>query len=160
MEAGDYTIEVKTLPPQPVVGIRTVTPVTRIGATLAEVLNEVMEYLEAQGVEPAGPPYNRYHGTSDEGIAMEAGFPVARALPGTERVLAGELPGGEVAVTWHMGPYAKLRDAYRALGLWLKANGREMAGSPWELYWTDPGEIGHPGLWKTEIYWPIGPPGG
>jgi len=154
-DAVDYAIEVRTLRAQPVAGIRAVAKPEAIGATLADLLPEVLAYLDREGQTPAGPPYNRYHGAQEDGIALEAGFPIAIPIVGNGRVEGGELPAGPAAITLHRGSYPGLRDAYRALGLWLKAEGRALHGLPWEFYTIGPDQEDDPERWRTEVVWPI-----
>lgn len=152
-----YEIVVKELEPQPIVSIRTRCHAAEIGATLAAILPEVWAYLRKQNVYPIGPPFTRYHGYTENQVDIEGGMPVARALPGEGRVVAGELPGGTVATTVHLGPYEKLPEAHDALHLWIKENAKETAGPQWELYWTDPGKEPDPAKRRTELIWPIKP---
>ena len=65
------------------------------------------------------------------------------------------LPGGWVAVTWHVGPYEGLPHAHHAIIDWLADTGHEAAGAPWEVYWTDPSEVPDPAAWRTEVFHPI-----
>lgn len=50
------------------------------------------------------------------------------------------IPGGEFAVTTHIGPYEKLGDTWaKLMGQWLPRSGRELRSSPClEIYLTDP----------------------
>lgn len=150
-----YTVEIKKVPEQHVMSIRTRCHVAELGAILAEILPEVWRYVRKAGVTPAGPPFTRYHGFEDDRVDIEGGLPVPRPLPSEGRVAAGTLPGGEVASTVHLGPYDKLPDAHDALHVWLQEHRRDSAGPQWEVYWTDPGHEPDPTKWKTELMWPI-----
>jgi effector-binding domain-containing protein len=149
-------VEIKTLQPQTTVAIRTITTPAEIGPTMGQLLPEIWAYLEQQGVPAAGPPFARYHDFNDDRADLEAGFPVAAPVAGDGRIVAGELPGGEVAVAWHVGPYDTLSQAHHAVEAWIAEQGRAMAGAPWEVYWTDPGENPDPATWRTEVVWPVG----
>ena len=37
----------------------------------------------------------------------------------------------------------------------LTADGHAVAGPPWEVYVTDPGEVPDPAAWRTEVVHPI-----
>lgn len=150
-----YDIEVKQLVPQPMVSIRTQCHAAEIGATLREILPEVARYLERMGVKPAGPPFTRYHGIENNRVDIEGGLPVAEAVAGEGRVSSGELPGGTVATTIHVGPYEKLPEAHDALDAWIHEQNKASAGPQWESYWTDPGKEPDPDKRKTELLWPI-----
>jgi effector-binding domain-containing protein len=150
-----HQIEVKGLQPRPTLSIRTTTTPAELGSTLGQLLPEVWRYLEGQGIQPAAPPFARYHGYGADRVDLEAGLAVTAPAPGAGRIAAGELPGGQAATTWHVGPYDTLPTAHHALEAWIKDAGREPAGGPWEVYWTDPGEEPDPAKWRTEVVWPI-----
>jgi len=54
-----------------------------------------------------------------------------------------------------MGPYEESGQAHYAIDDYMKKNGLEMAGNPWEVYRTDPGMEPDTSKWITEIYYPI-----
>jgi effector-binding domain-containing protein len=150
-----YQVEIRKIPEQHVMSIRTQCHVAELGAILSEILPEVWRYIRNNGGTPAGPPFTRYHGFSEDRVDIEGGLPVASPLPGEGRIIAGVLPGGSVATTVHMGPYDRLPHAHDALHEWIEANKKVSAGSQWEVYWTDPGLEPNPEKWKTELVWPI-----
>lgn len=45
-----------------------------------------------------------------------------------------QLPSGTVATTTHVGSYAGLGDAHRAIVEWCREHGRRPAGTSWEVY--------------------------
>ncbi len=148
-------MEDKELGPQPILSVRTKCKVAEIGPVLKEILPEVFYHLDKRGVRPNGPPFTRYHSYDGTDCEIEAGFPVADPQPAEGRITAGELPGGEVASTVHLGPYEMLPQAHDALDDWIKQAGKKSRGSQWEMYWTDPGEEPDPWKRKTELVWPI-----
>ena len=109
------------------------------------------EVLAAIGGEAgvAGPPFARYDLCAD-GFEVEAGFPAAHVVAPAGRVRASTLPGGPMATTTHVGPYAGLAAAYGAIETWLAANGYAPAGAPWESYLDGP-EVAEP---RTVVSWP------
>jgi AraC family transcriptional regulator len=54
-----------------------------------------------------------------------------------------------------VGPYETLHETHAAVERWIEANGGKVAGAPWEVYLTDPGEVPDPAEWQTEIVWPV-----
>jgi len=80
--------------PQPMVSVRKLTTRDEIGETIGQLFGEAFGYLQQLGQAPSGMPFALYHSMDDEGIDLECGMPVAKAVPGTDRVRAGELPGG------------------------------------------------------------------
>ena len=150
-----YEIEIREAGPQPVLSIRVTTTLAEISSVLGGLYQEVFGYAGSIGVAPSGPPFARYHSVEAGEADLDAGVPVSQPVEGKGRVVAGELTGGRVAVTWHIGPYDTIAGAYDALQAWMKEQGVEPAGPSWEVYWTDPNEVQDPSQWKTEVIWPI-----
>ena len=151
--------EIQEREPKPAFAIRLHTTVEEIPATLAVALGEAWHAAEATGRTPDGPPYTRYLSDLSEAGAVldyEAGVPLPSPAPaGQGRAVPVELPGGTVAVAWHVGPYETLGETYGALMRWIGEQGRTVAGPMWEVYWTDPGTEPDPALWRTEVVIPI-----
>lgn len=150
-----YEISIKDLQPQTTACIRVCIKPERISAVLGEILPELWDYLERSEIPTAGPPFARYFEMKDDLVDLEAGLPVSGVVPGKGQIISGELPGGLAAFTWHIGPYGWLSQAHKALEIWIRDQERQPAGPPWEVYWTDPGEVSNPSEWKTEVIWPI-----
>lgn len=152
-----YEIRTRRLDPQPVLSIRGPVDPDGIEEAVGEFLGEVWKKLEADGREPAGPPFTRYHQIGESELVLEAGFPVSEEAAGEGRIESGELPGGEAISTDHIGPYEELPAAGEALEAWARERGRSAAGPRWEVYWTDPGEVEDPEQWRTEVFMPLQP---
>lgn len=144
-----------TVEAQPVASVRVKIPEKEVAQNLAVILPEVMGYLSSVGADMAGPPFSRYHERSGGMIDFEAGIPLKKKVEGKGRVQAGELPGGEVAVTWHIGPYQELPKSCEHLAAWMKAEKLGARGGYWEVYWTDPGMEPDPQKWRTQVLWPV-----
>lgn len=150
-----YEIESKELAAQPVASIRVRCKPAEIGPILHQNLQAVYAFLREKGVEPAGPPFTRYHSFSGSDVDIECGFPVADKLTGEGQIGTGELPGGEVLSTLHIGSYEDLPKAHDAIDRWMKAHGKKSRGPQWESYWSNPDEEPDPSKRKTELIWPI-----
>jgi effector-binding domain-containing protein len=140
---------------RPTACIRVTTTKDAIGGAFGEALSKVGEELGRLGATPAGPPYARYFRWSDDGVDMEIGFPVSEPIAGGGRVLAGELPGGEVARMVHVGPYDGMSETYEALEGWIRSQGREPGDAPWEVYLRSYAEVQNPSELTTEVVWPV-----
>jgi effector-binding domain-containing protein len=110
------TFEIQERDPRPALAVRLRTPLEEIPAALAEALHEAWHAAEAIGLAPDGPPYARYFGEPAATVEYEGGVMLpAPAAAGLGRATPTELPGGRVAVAWHVGPYDTLGETYRAL---------------------------------------------
>jgi effector-binding domain-containing protein len=157
--------EIRELTPQPTAALRVTQPMESmdLAPLFDEHLPNIAHRLADLGVEPAGPPFGRYHQFGPDQVDVEIGIPVsapasnlrplAEAEPG--ELGASELPGGQVAITIHRGSYDGLSKTFDALHDWIHAQGRDEGSGPWESYVDDPGEVGMEEA-KTEVIWPLG----
>jgi effector-binding domain-containing protein len=150
-----YEIKTRKLSPQHIAAIRVTAVPSEIGEALRAVLPEVSGYLDQEGVSPSGPPFARFFDYTEDEADFEAGYPVERPVAGAGRVEAGELPGGQAAVTTHVGPYEGLQDAHDAIGEWVLARDHDPAGPVWEVYVTGPEQEADPSRYETEVVWPL-----
>src|SRR6186713_2962218 len=72
-------------------------------------------------------------------MIIDVGVQVEAALPGNGEVVPIKSPGGLVAATAHIGPYAKLGDASSALHEFCRTHDHPITGPTWEVYgdWID-----------------------
>jgi effector-binding domain-containing protein len=86
----------------------------------------------------------------DDRPEVEIGVLVSRSFEPERRVVASELPAGEVATAIHRGDYARLGVTHDAVRDQVQVYGREPAGPRWEIHghWrADPNEL------ETEVFW-------
>lgn len=150
-----YTIGTKNIAPQPALLIRRRVKPSEIAATLAELFGRIFVHIQNNGGTISGQPFMHYIEWGPGLLTIEAGLPVASAIPGDGDIVMDSLPGGLVATTTHIGPYELLSQAHAAVQVWIHENGHQPAGSPWEVYVTDPADYPDPKDWKTDVFWPL-----
>lgn len=150
-----YSVTKKELSQQPVLAMERRIQRTEIAKTLGEIYGRTHFFAQQNGIALAGPPFARYLEWGPGMITLQAGMPVAAAVPGDDEIKGDILPGGPAAFTVHSGHYDKLPDAYAAIQQWMDAQELQPGGAPWESYVTDPGDYPDPKDWRTEVYWPL-----
>lgn len=146
---------------QPYAGIRTMAYRQEFDTIIPYMLDEVFVWLEEQGIEPAGPPFMRYHDFNvDSRMDVELGVPVATAIAGNGRVAQGCLPAGRYAALVYTDILNDI-EANRALIEWAseqglkwdtwKAKHGHVFRSRVEFFLTDPDDEPDPANWKTEV---------
>ncbi len=150
-----FEVKEKRLVAQPAVVIRAKARADQLGPVMGELLPAVWAFLQERAVEPAGPPFSRYLDMEGDEWEFECGIAVSVPVAGEGRIEASELPAGDAASTMHVGPYETLGETWAALRGWLAECGKRQGSAPWELYWTDPGEVANPAEWRTELVAPL-----
>ena len=121
---------------------------------LGSSFSEIVSYLEELVETPAGPPYAAYYNMDMENLDIEIGIPVARELPGRDRIQTSGIPGGQVATCLHRGPYDAIEPAYKALSEWVATEGLSVTGVAVEMYLNDPTRTA-PDQLETQILFPL-----
>jgi len=152
-----YEVHSETRPEQAAAVAEVTLPVPDIGPWLATAYGRVFSSMTRQGRAPSGPPFARYHHLEGDRFAVEAGFPADEPVEPDGEVHPSTLPGGQAAITIHVGPYDELEPAYAALASWVSEHGGEPTGAPWEVYFSDPEEQPDPATWRTEVVLPYRP---
>jgi effector-binding domain-containing protein len=97
-------VRIDERPEKPYMGIRTQTPFKGMFAVVDRLRKELSTWLKEMGVEPAGPPFLRYHVIDMAGeMDVSYGVPVAEAMPDDGQVAADVLPAGRYASLIYMG---------------------------------------------------------
>ncbi|WP_377267209.1 GyrI-like domain-containing protein [Peterkaempfera sp. SMS 1(5)a] len=130
--------------------------------SIADRLPEVLGWLAARGVEPAGPPFLRYRVIDMERqLEIEAGVPVAATPEPDGEFRCGALPPGRYVTAEHTGRPDGMIGAVDAVFAW--AAERELVwdaapdpeGTRWgcrlEVFLTDPRVEPDPERWRTEL---------
>jgi len=152
----DYQVVIKKVEPQTIASIRAVLPTY---GDLGQLYGEIFGYLGSQGItKPAGPTIFICHDSEykEKDVDVEAGVPIAAAIPGSGRIKVYDLPGmEEAACTIYQGPYENIGEAYNAIMAWTESNGYQITGPDRELYLTNPADTNDPNQYVTEIQFPV-----
>lgn len=147
------TCELKQQNPQPVLAKRFRAPVDKLPDVLGEIFQAIIQYLSKPGEQPAGPAFAAYYNMDMSDLDVEAGFVVARELPGEGDIQPSQIAGGRMAACLHVGPYSDMEPTYNALMQWIKDNGYEVTGVAYEMYLNGPPTP--PEEYQTQILMPL-----
>jgi effector-binding domain-containing protein len=147
---------------QPYVAIRARVTMQTIGAVLPELHPLVFAWLAERGVSPAGDPFWKYNVIDMEReLEVEVAAPVATAVDGDDRVLAGVIPSGRYATLRYTGHPDGLVGATASLLEWSAqqgltfdaraAEGGDRWGARLEIYETDPAVEPDMTKWTTQL---------
>lgn len=152
-----YEIGLETRAEMPTAVMMATLAVAEIPGWLHTTYMAIVEALASQHGEISGPPFARYRQLAADRFHVEAGFPVNKPIGRMGEVVPSTLPGGELAVTVHFGPYDQLTAAYQEVVNWVEERGHQVSGPPWEVYYTDPEEQPDTNTWRTEVIQPLTP---
>lgn len=154
--------EIAQRPAQPYAAIRAQVTMQTIGNVLPGLHPQVFAWLGERGIEPAGAPFWKYNVIDMErGLEVEVGVPVAAAVTGDDRVLAGVLPSGRYATLRHTGHPDELLGATASLLEWAANRNltwdvrhdqdEERWAARLEIYETDPAVEPDMSKWTTQL---------
>jgi len=146
--------------PQAYAGLPLTVTMSSFAGAIDAGFPELFGTLASQGIEPAGPPFIRYHVVDMAGdMEVELAVPVAGPFDGTDRIRAAVLPGGRYVTLLHTGAYDGLVGANGALQDWAAEQGITLDSTPDERRWagrvehylTDPSAEPDPSRFQTEV---------
>jgi len=148
-------IEIKELPPQPVLSIRKTVTMEELPAFIGISFSKLFPYLASLGEAPAGAPLALYYGEpTQQAIDAEICVPTSTVLQSSEEIKALELPGGRFASLTYVGPYEAMSQAYEKLAGWIADEGYSRPGPSREIYLVGMGQA-EPDAYVTDILFPI-----
>ena len=150
------TIETRT--DQPYAAIPVSVTMQELGSVVPPLTARVFDWLAAQGVAPAGPPFWRYVVIDMENeLKIETGVCVASPVEGNAEISVGVLLAGRYATVVLTGHPDTLVTATRDLLEWATERGLDWDadGDEWgcrlEEYLSDPNEVPDMELWQTRL---------
>ncbi len=152
----DYDIKIKDIPEQKIASVRVKTTLNKVPEKVRQLLTETAEYLDSQGIKPAGPPLAIYYEVGSFLVDVEVGYPVPVEVEANERVHVNTVPGGKVAYTVYEGPHIDIPEAHRAVHTYLHEHDIKTTGDPArEVFLADPRDLAPDAPCRAESVWPI-----
>ena len=136
--------------------IHLVVPPMDLPTYMDPAIQEVLQVLAEQGLEPAGPLFSYHHRRPSDTFEFELGFPVNGEVKPQGRVKSSTLPASRVVSSLYTGPYEGLGGAWGELERWVRTQGHVESGRFWEAYLNDPGQVKDPSEYRTELNWVLG----
>lgn len=149
-----FTAEDTVLQPQLVATITQRTLVSGLDEAIRTSLEQIQQFVEAQGGQLSGAPLGIYHGAinEEEDGPIEVCWPVTGTFRPSGQVALRELAGGTAVVVNAYGEqcmFPAILGAYDAAYDWMQTHGHEMSDPPREIWFTAPGDDAH-----MQIVWP------
>jgi DNA-binding transcriptional MerR regulator len=146
-------VELRSVPAIPALVIAEPVGFDECAAWLGGALAELHEELRDAGIDPAGPDGALYpdeffeHGAGRVmAFVPVGGRPLPQAQARTARATRREIPGGDLAVMVHAGPFDDIDRTYGALGTAVAERGIAAPGPIREHYLADG---------RAEVCWPV-----
>ncbi len=157
MKPSPEAVEIREFEPRKTAAIRVKTTLDKVTPKVIQLLNETAEYLQSQGITPAGPGFGVYYEVGGHGflVDVEVGYPVEVEIPGNDRVRPGSLPGGKAVVVAYKGPHVKIAAAHRAAQSWMAEQGIDFIDAAREAFLTDLRRLNDGEVCEAEAIWPI-----
>lgn len=142
-----------TVEARPTAVVAQTTTWTEFPKLWGPLLGQVYEFVRPRpelGTGDGGGLWQNVMLYKDQRPDVEVGVLVRAPFEPVGRVIASELPGGEVATATHRGDYARLGDTHDAVREHVAAQRRELAGPCWEIYGHGSAD---PSDQETEVFW-------
>ncbi|CAI5465192.1 unnamed protein product [Closterium sp. Yama58-4] len=115
-------------------------------------------HLKKSGAEKDGHYYCIYYFFTPLLTRMELGVPFKLSSPdktvpedSANGIIVVDRPDVNAAAMWHIGPYQKLGDTYKALCEWIRSQGKSPGSLMFEEYYTNPMEEKDPAKYRTRV---------
>jgi len=140
LQPGDAFGEEVTLPQRTMIYLKGHSNWDAAFDTLVDAFKSLGEYLDKQGIKPAGAAMTIYTATDDKGFSFEAAMPVAAAPPDPPKgdIATGPAPSGKMLKFVHRGSYDAMNSTYEAITNYLDDRHLDAQGLFIEEYVTDP----------------------
>ncbi len=150
------TPEIVTTTEVPAATIHLVIPGRDMPKYMDPAIQEIIQLLADQGLQPAGPMFSYHHRRPSDTFEFEIGFPVTKAITESGRVKNCKLPAERVVRSVYQGPNEGLAQAWPELQAWVREQGLAESGRFFERYLNNPDEVKDPKDYRTELNWVVG----
>ena len=150
---SDAAVTFVKVDPRPTAAVAQTTTWKEFPTLWGQLLDEVYRFVRPRPDLATGDGRELWQNVmlyKDDRPDVEVGVLVSGSFEPEGRVIASELPGGEVATAIHRGDYGELGVTHAVVRDHVAAHGRELAGPRWEIYghWRE-----NPGELETEVFW-------
>ncbi len=156
LKPGDAFGEPMTLPEKTIVYVKGSATWDEAFPTLVSAFKTLNQYLEKQGIKPAGAAMTIYTSTDDRGFSFNAALPVAQPPkePPSGDIALGKSPSGKVLKFVHRGSYDAMDSTYEAIANYLDDKQLEAKNLFIEEYASDLEKV-DPDHLVVNIYVPV-----
>lgn len=126
-----YQIELANLQAIHTAVIRSRVPPHELSRFVPAACGEVWSFVRSANLPQPGRHLALY---LDRQGTVEVGAEVSEPFVGNDRVQCSQLPSGCTATTVHLGPYARLSEAYTEVRRWCAERGHQLSDVSWEIY--------------------------
>lgn len=119
-----------------------------------ESFEEVMAYMQHNGILCCGAPFILYHSFGINNMDVDIGWPIQQDDAGDGRIKLIKIPRGRAVHETYKGPYTNLCEANKNVMDYISENGIRTAEWMYEVYPNSPEDTLQEDL-ITEIYYPI-----
>ncbi|PCJ89113.1 MAG: hypothetical protein COA57_02555 [Flavobacteriales bacterium] len=158
-EKAEVQVEEVTIEqPMWFVGIRDSVNTNDMKTIHGKIYGEISAFMQEKGIKQIAAPLSIFHVWPESGqgtVHLEIGIPVQDSVETTGRITMGKVMPGKTVMTTHFGLYDNLGATHMLLNEWMRANNVTVAGAPWEVYVTDPGNEPDTSKWQTQIFYPV-----
>jgi len=136
-----FDLKVEEQATQPVLSIRTKTPMENLPAIIGDSYGKIMKYMTELGAQPAYAPFTAYYNLDMQNLDVEMGFPVAGQFADKDDIKAGQIPSGQIVSCMYKGAYSEMEAPYKEIMQWIEEQGYEPTGVFYEYYYNSPAEV-------------------
>jgi effector-binding domain-containing protein len=153
MEGIMYPCEIKELPTQAALSIRSKVPVEQLPEFFEKVYSRIGQYLFELDEQHMGAAFAIYYNLDMKNLDVEAGFTVTKPVAGKGDIRLIVIPGGTYAVCHYTGPYNQMTPAYDYLREYAEDRHYKVGQIAYEWYLNGP-EV-PPQQLRTDIAFPV-----